>query len=311
MRTKLAAISIDLDDVERYAAIHGLEDDLGSAKHAVYDRCLPRLTSWLAHESIPATFFAIGEDLDRADNRAAIAALARAGYEIGNHSHRHLYDLVTRPTAELHDEVRRGSDAIEAACGRRPTGFRAPGYTVTDTLLDVVADEGHSYDSSVFPCPSYYATKAVVLSAMRLRGRQSASVLDTPAVLRAPRTPYRLGHPYWTRGNGLLELPIGVTRLQLPYIGTALVVGGRHVAAHLTRQMLGRELIHLELHGFDAADRHEDDLHALARHRVDLDRSASDKLAALSAAVGVMKRAGYVFVTLDQVARRLSGTPTR
>lgn len=311
MRTKLAAISIDLDDVGRYAAIHGLEDDLGDMRHVVYDRCLPRLTRWLERESIPATFFAIGEDLERAENRAALAALGSAGYEVGNHSHRHLYDLTRRPAPELRDEVRRGSDAIEAACGRRPVGFRAPGYTVTDALLDVVREEGLTYDSSVFPCPSYYAAKAAVLAGMKLRGRTSASVLDTPAVLRAPRRPYRVGRPYWQRGHGVLEIPIGVTHLQLPYIGTSLVLGGRRLAAHLTHQMLGRELIHLELHGFDVADRDEDGLALLAPYRTDLRRRASEKLVALETAVGVMRRAGYGFVSLEEAAGRLSGTPSR
>jgi len=135
--------------------------------------------------------------------------------------------------------------------------------------------------------------------------------MDTPMVLRAPRQPYRVGRPYWKRGNGMLELPIGVTRLQLPYIGTSLVLGGRHVAAHLTKQMLGRELINLELHGFDAADLEEDALHALAPYRTDLRRPASDKLLALSMAVRVMRDAGYELVTLDEAARRLSSTPTQ
>ena len=70
--------------------------------------------------------------------------------------------------------------------------------------------------------------------------------------------------------------------------------------------MLGRELINLELHGFDAADVDADGLHALAPYRMDLKRSADEKLLALSAAVRVMRDAGYRIVTLDEVARRIS-----
>jgi hypothetical protein len=75
--------------------------------------------------------------------------------------------------------------------------------------------------------------------------------------------------------------------------------------------MLGRELINLELHGFDGADLEEDALHALAPYRADLRRPASDKLLALSMAVRVMRDAGYELVTLDEAARRLSSTPTQ
>lgn len=311
MSLKLAAVSIDLDEVPRYASIHGLASDLGSAAHAVYDRCLPRLAAWLDRDSIKATFFAIGEDLEREENRRALAALHDAGHEIANHSYHHHYDLVRRSEEEIREEVERGAAAVERACGTRPAGFRAPGYTVTDELFRILESTDVQYDSSVFPCPTYYAAKATALTAIRLRGRKSASILDAPAVLRAPRRPYRVGCPYWQRGDGLLELPIGVTRLQLPYIGTSLVLGGKRVAANLTKQMLGRELINLELHGFDVADLAEDNLDLLAPHRADLRRSASDKLEALSTAVRVMRDAGYRLVTLAEAADRLGATPNR
>ena len=311
MSLKLAAVSIDLDEVPRYTAIHGLDHDMGQAAHAVYDRCTPRLADWLDRESIRATFFAIGEDLERQQNRKTLAALHDAGHEIANHSYHHHYDLVRRSKREIGEEVERGAAAIADACGTRPKGFRAPGYTVSDELFRVLESTDVEYDSSVFPCPSYYAAKAAALTAIKLRGRKSASILDGPAVLRAPRRPYRVGQPYWRRGDGLLELPIGVTRLQLPYIGTSLVLGGKRVAARLTKQMIGRELINLELHGFDAADLEEDGLHALASHRADLRRTADHKLQALSIAIRVMRDAGYELITLGEAAQRLGSRPSR
>ena len=311
MTLKLAAISVDLDEASRYADIHGIDEDLGGGAHAVYDRCVPRLVSWLEEHSIQATFFAIGEDLQRTENRATVAALHDAGHEIANHSYSHHYDLVRRSSAEMRREVERGADAVADACGERPSGFRAPGYTVSDELFSVLESAGVTYDSSVFPCPSYYAAKAAALTSIKLRGRKSASILDTPSVLRAPRRPYRVGKPYWERGGGMLELPIGVTRLQLPYIGTSLVMGGKRVATSLTKQMLGRELINLELHGFDVADVEMDGLHALRDQRPDLRRTAHDKLLALDAAVRVIRDAGYEIVTLHEAAQRLSQIPSR
>jgi len=308
---RLASISIDLDEVPRYAAIHGLETPGGPGAHAVYDRCVPRLTAWLDDESIRATFFAIGEDLEREENRKRIATLHRAGHEIGNHSYHHHYDLTRRAAADILEDVERGAEVIEEACGKRPTGFRAPGYTVSDPLFGALEASGVEYDSSVFPCPSYYAAKAAALAAIKVRGRKSASMLDTPAVLRAPREPYRVGRPYWRRGDGVLELPIGVTPLQLPYIGTSLVLRGERIAERLTKQMLGRELINLELHGFDAADAVEDGLEELVPHRADLKRRATDKLRSLSAAIRVIRDAGYELVTLAEAARRLSSQPNR
>jgi len=308
---RLASISIDLDEVPRYAEIHGLEGPTGPAAHAVYDRCLPRLTAWLDEESVRATFFVIGQDLERNANRTAVAALDDAGHEIGNHTYHHYYDLTRQAAADIGEEVERGAAIIEDVCRKRPSGFRAPGYTVSDVLFSALEASNVEYDSSVFPCPSYYAAKAAAMATIRVRGRKSASVLDTPAVLRAPREPYRIGRPYWRRGNGLLELPIGVTRTQLPYIGTSLILGGERISERLTKQMLGRKLINLELHGLDAADVVEDGLEALAPHRADLRRKATDKLRSLSAAIRVIRKAGYELVTLEEAARRLSSQPNR
>ena len=311
MSLRLASISVDLDEVPLYAAIHGLATPRGPSAHAVYDRCVPRLSEWLDDESIRATFFTIGQDLEREENREVIGTLHRAGHEIGNHSYHHHYDLTRRAVADIRDDVERGARAVEEACGKRPTGFRAPGYTVSDALFSVLDVAGVGYDSSVFPCPSYYALKAAALATIKLRGRKSASMLDSPAVLRAPREPYRVGQPYWRRGNGVLELPIGVTPLQLPYIGTSLVLGGENIAERLTKQMLGRELINLELHGLDAADAADDQLEVLAPHRADLRRSATDKLGALRAAIRVIRGAGYELVTLEEAARRFMSQPNR
>ncbi len=310
MSLRLASISIDLDEVPRYAAIHGVATPTGPSAHAIYDRCVPRLTEWLSDESIRATFFAIGEDLERAESRATISALHRAGHEIANHSYHHRYDLTRCALTDIREDVERGADAIEQACGKRPTGFRAPGYTVTDALFSALDVAGVEYDSSVFPCPSYYAAKVAALGAIRLRGRGSASIVDTPSVLRAPREPYRIGRPYWRRGDGMLELPIGVTPLQLPYIGTSLILSGEKIAERLTKQMLGRELINLELHGLDAADADEDGLATLAPHRADLRRTAAVKLRSLRAAVRTIRDAGYELVTLQEAAHRFSARPT-
>jgi hypothetical protein len=308
---KLAALSVDLDEVDNYVAIHGLSRaTLGAqGEHAIYDHALPRFESFFRELSLPATFFAIGRDLSRGENRARLRGLAQAGHEIGNHTQNHLYDLTRRAPAEQRSEVRAGADAIEDAVSLRPTGFRAPGYTVTENLLDVVASEGAEYDSSVFPCPPYYLAKSAALSLIALRGDRSKSILDHPRVLTAPADPYRIGRSYRTRGTGLVELPVGVTRGysgRLPYIGTSVVLWGETGARSLTRLMLGRPLVNLVLHGIDLCDAERDGLSALAAHQPDLRRSYAQKLGALSAAVQVLREAGYAFVTLSEAARHVA-----
>jgi hypothetical protein len=90
-----------------------------------------------------------------------------------------------------------------------------------------------------------------------------------------------------------------------------MVLGGERIADGLSKQMLVRELINLELHGFDVADAVEDGLEALAPRRADLKRTATEKLRSLRTAVRVILDAGYELVTLEEAASRFSSQPSR
>jgi hypothetical protein len=303
MKHRLAALSVDLDEVGCYTAIHGLGPPPPDVAHAIYRRAVPRFVELFDDIGANSTFFAVGRDLEDQAARATVERLVEAGHEIGNHSLGHRYDLTRCSTDQIRSEVEGGADAIEAACGRRPVGFRAPGYTITDRVFEVLEAVGARYDSSVFPCPTYYAAKVTAIGAIRARGRASHSVVDDPRVLRAPADPYRVGRPFFRRGRGLLELPIGVTRgARLPYIGTSVALSGCTGARLLTRMMRGRPLVNLEMHGIDLADADADGLGFLAPHQPDLRKTAAAKEAALRAALEALTEAGYSFVTLEEAA---------
>jgi len=305
-RQRLCAISVDLDEVRHYYAIHARATRDSGSEHAVYDRALPRFRELAADNDVPLTLFVVGSDLERAENRATLRAWAEAGHELGNHTLDHHYDLSRREPAEILQQVERANELILAASGQRPVGFRAPGYVMSDAVYRALDEAGMAYSSSVFPCPAYYAAKAAVILGYRLTGKHSSSIISHPAVLTAPRVPYRVGQPYHRAGAGLLELPIAVTPgLRLPVIGTNLTLLGPRGARGLVRQLVGQELINLELHGVDLLDAH-DGLHALARHQPDLRVPLARKWAVFSELIAMLRGHGYAFVRLDEAARRLS-----
>lgn len=301
--TKLCAVSVDLDEIPFYHQIHGLPAPEGPSETAVYDIAIDRLDSFAKAHDLPLTLFAVGQNLSRASAAAQLRKMASLGHEVGNHSYGHRYDLTRLPREVMRSEVERGAEAIEKATGTMPSGFRAPGYTITDELVSVLDEAGVSYDSSVFPCPAYWSAKTLAIGLITLRGRDSHSVVDTPMVLRAPTRPYRVGRPYWRPGKGLVELPIQVTRgPRLPFIGTSVTLAGRRGARMLAKMCVGEPLVNLELHGIDVLDA-EDGLEALRPHQPDVRVSHSKKLEALSAAIEVFQEAGYAFVRLDEAAR--------
>jgi peptidoglycan-N-acetylglucosamine deacetylase len=305
---RVCAISVDLDEIQHYYGIHGLDAAAapGAALHAVYERGLARFVDFARAEQIPLTFFVVGADLAHPGNARALALAARAGHELGNHTFDHLYGLSRRPDREVLDQIVRCNDVLEAATGARPTGFRAPGYLMSDRVYAALGQCSMSYSSSVFPCPYYYAAKLAKISSLRLRGRASQSVVDSPRVLGAPRGPYRVGQPYWQSGTGVLELPIQVTPiLRLPFIGTSLTLLGPELGRRLATGLRGLPFINLELHGVDLLDEH-DHLGELAPHQFDLRISVERKWATLTAVVAELRSHGYSFVRLDEAARMVS-----
>jgi hypothetical protein len=318
MRARLAAVSVDLDEIPEYLAIHGLgtSGDDDAAGHAVYDRALGRIEAWADALSIPVTFFAIGRDLARPSNAAALRRLAARGHAIESHSLSHRYDLSRLAPEVIAREVEEGLRAVEVATGARPTGFRAPGYTVSEALFDALDEAGVAFDSSVFPSPMYWAAKASVLAWMRARGQRSASILDAPAVLAAPRMPYRPGRPYHRpaaatgRARRFVELPILVTPVVgFPVIGTFVGRAGRLGARALAAACGGSPFVNLELHGMDFVD--AADLvapgaspHPLARLQPELRAPLAERLDHLTVFVEALRDRdpGLGFVTLAEAA---------
>lgn len=307
MAARLASISVDLDEIPSYFAIHGLTDLPARARHLVYDVALSRLDEISRALSFPLTCFAIGADLARPEAAEGLSALAARGAEIGNHTLDHRYDLTRLGRDEIARQIEGGADAIARAVGARPEGFRAPGYTITDEVFDILTEQGVAYDASVFPCPAYWAAKTAAIGLIAARGRRSRSVVDTPRVLTAPTRPYRVGRPYWTRGDGLLEIPVQVTRgPRLPFIGTSVTLAGPTRARWLARACVGEPLVNLELHGIDLLDR-ADGLDDLAPHQPDVRVPLGRKQDALEAVVSTLRDAGYAFVTMREAAASVSG----
>lgn len=302
---RLASVSVDLDEIHHYYAIHGLTPR-GGAGTLVYDRALERLEELGRSGGFPLTLFAIGADLARPSAAAGLRAAAEAGHEIGNHSLDHRYDLVRLGRDEIARQIEGGASAIAEACGTKPVGFRAPGYTITDEVFGVLDELGVAYDASVFPCPAYWSAKTAAIGLISLRGRTSRSIVDTPNVLRAPTRPYRTGRPYWKRGDGLLEIPVQVTRgLRLPFIGTSVTLAGPSRARWLAKMCVGEPLVNLELHGIDVLDA-DDGLEDLRPHQPDVRVPHARKIEAILAACEELTKAGYTFVTMREAAAACS-----
>ena len=110
-----------------------------------------RLLRLLDEHEVHATFFVLGWVAERFPE--LVREIHGAGHEIGSHSywHRLVYEL--SPDAFREDLVR-SRDVLEQITGEQVTAYRAPSFSITKASLwslEILADEGFTTDSSIFP----------------------------------------------------------------------------------------------------------------------------------------------------------------
>jgi peptidoglycan/xylan/chitin deacetylase (PgdA/CDA1 family) len=144
-------ISIDMDNYRDYQS---LVDRGGDGRDLpFYSDAVPRFLDALDRVGARATFFMIGRDADRPENRAAVREIVERGHEVGNHSFSHPYNFRHLPRAQKEKEIREGEDAIADVIGERPEGFRTPSADVDLETLAILRERDYLYDSSVIPSP--------------------------------------------------------------------------------------------------------------------------------------------------------------
>jgi len=306
--TGLASVSIDLDGLAHYAALHGLDPGIVSdeARGLVHRLAVPRFAELLEGLGGRGTLFVIGSEVD-APARRPLEEVQRRGHELASHSHRHDYALSRAAAADIAADLERAEAVLLELGAPRPLGFRAPGYTLSPGLLGALAARGYAYDASIFPAAPYWAAKALTLGWLRLRGRRSAAILDSPRVLLAPRLPYRpdLAHPERRGGAPLLELPMSVTpRARLPFIGTFVALAPWPMVRGAYASLRGAPFLSLELHAVDLLGPEDGLPEALTGSQPDLGRPLAAKLSRLRQVLEWMVR-DYRLVPLREAARSL------
>lgn len=146
------ALTVDLEDW-----YHGIElppERWGEFDDRVVRSCQV-LLGVLDELDVRATFFVLGDVAER--HPELVREVASAGHEIGSHgcAHRFVYD---QDEDEFRADVGR-SVALLGECGCDDVvGYRAPYFSITQRslwALNVLAELGIRYDSSIFPVHNY------------------------------------------------------------------------------------------------------------------------------------------------------------
>jgi polysaccharide deacetylase family protein (PEP-CTERM system associated) len=187
-------------DVEEHYRIEAAAHLRVSPESQVYYRNRMEVsTHWLldqlAARDVKATFYVVGELAHLSPD--LVKAISRAGHEVGSHGWDHRRILTMDPET-FRQDVRKCKDALEQVTGLPVSGYRAPTFSVvrqTIWALEVLAEVGYLYDSSIYPVHH-----------------------DRYGIPEVPLTPFTVR----TKSGPMLELPL----LTLRWLGLNLPVGG-------------------------------------------------------------------------------------
>lgn len=304
-----ACLTVDLDSLACYRDIHGLDEASDRGADAAYTIGVRRLIDFFADASVPATLFVVGRDAEHPAHAELLGEAVARGFELGNHTYSHYYDLPERSSRTKRVEIARGEEAIERAGGQRPVGYRAPGYNITPDILSIIRARGYLYDSSVFPCPPYYFAKAGIMAWQRLRQRPSRSAMTPLRNLLAPIGPYRPARQQLWRADKSSDAPVEIPMVlvpgvRFPVIGTSLHLLGEagFDTVYPSLRAAYDRIFQLEFHAIDFMDADDVDSAALVEAQPDLRIPWQRKREIYTHVIGRL-RESYAFSTLADAVR--------
>jgi peptidoglycan/xylan/chitin deacetylase (PgdA/CDA1 family) len=119
---------------------------LPAGRHASLAVGYPALFAMLDRRAVRSTFFV--EGWNGVQHPAAVREITERGHELGMHGWLHETWHALDPATEA-DLARRATDALEAAAGVRPRGFRAPGGRRSAATERILLDLGYRFDASL------------------------------------------------------------------------------------------------------------------------------------------------------------------
>ena len=142
-------------DVEEYFQVVALAPYAPMAKWESFEsrveRSVDELLALMARHGATGTFFTVGWVAER--HPAMMQRIVAGGHEVASHTYDHVRITHQTPDA-FRESVRKTKAIIEDITGSAVTGFRAPSFSIvrgTEWALDILIEDGHTYDSSLFP----------------------------------------------------------------------------------------------------------------------------------------------------------------
>ncbi|PAU94025.1 polysaccharide deacetylase family protein [Aliifodinibius salipaludis] len=149
MKPTKAAFTVDVED-----GISIAMRDIFSVESRQTDRVVSlteKILDLLARYQTQGTFFVLGQVAEKFPQ--LVKKIAQEGHELGVHGYNH-YQFFRMTRKQAFEELTKAKKLIEDLTGHEVFGHRAPAFSITPKTewgLDVIAEAGFKYDSSIMP----------------------------------------------------------------------------------------------------------------------------------------------------------------
>ena len=145
-------ISIDLEDYFQVETLRPFVkyEDWGYHEFRL-ERNTYKILELLDEYKVKATFFVLGWNAEHTPK--IVQEIHKLGHEIACHGYAHRLVYEQEPDQFRYD-ISKAKAILEDITGEEVAGYRAPTFSITERTLwalDILAEEGFRYDSSIFP----------------------------------------------------------------------------------------------------------------------------------------------------------------
>ncbi|MGP4015399.1 polysaccharide deacetylase family protein [Saccharopolyspora sp. 5N708] len=140
-------LGVDVDAVAGWLGSYGGEDSPNDIQRGVFagEVGAPRLLKLFERHEIPTTWFIPGHSIETFPDQ--VRAVVDAGHEIGAHGYSH-ENPVQMTEQQERDVLLKCIELVEQASGRRPRGYVAPWWEMSEHTAALLMEHGFSYDHS-------------------------------------------------------------------------------------------------------------------------------------------------------------------
>lgn len=146
------ALSVDVEDYFQVRAFASMvRRSAWDSYERRYGTATRRLLELLKEFDVRGTFFVLGWNAQR--DPQLVREINEAGHEVASHGWDHTL-VYEQSESQFREDVHRTKSLLEDVAGCAVIGFRAASYSITSRslwALDVLAETGHLYDSSIYP----------------------------------------------------------------------------------------------------------------------------------------------------------------